>query len=175
MKKSGFTLLELLVVIVIISILATLVAGGANYAMRVARARRVQISCDALETAIHRYHTEYNDWPGGKTPGASGKVEYSGAENAKIFGALRDSNNNSVPKGNPHGITLIDETALFAPDGENATKLAEKDGSQPLVFASRSGRWTKKNGEFFYYRVKLNLEFQTVKVDAPGFDDEDED
>ena len=65
MKKGGFTLLELLVVIVVISILATIVVGGANYTLRVAREKRMKISCKTLETAIQRYHTEYNDWPGG--------------------------------------------------------------------------------------------------------------
>ena len=179
MKKGGFTLLELLVVIVVISILATIVVGGANYTLRVAREKRMKISCKTLETAIQRYHTEYNDWPGGGEPtkGKDGKyapVEYSGAGNATVFGALRASNNKAVPMGNPKGITIIDETAFFTPDGENATKLAEKEKDGPLVFATRSGRWTTKTGEFFYYKVSIDYEFQKVVVKAPGFDDEDD-
>ena len=176
MKKSGFTLLELLVVIVVISILATLVVGGANYTLRVAREKRVNLSCKTLQTAIHRYHTEYNDWPGGKTPGSDGEVEYSGAENSKVFGALRISNTEAPPKGNKDEIVFIDETAFFTPDGsDEAQKLSETTGAKPLVFVSRSGRWTNKNKKFLYYKVKINYEFQTVKVEAPGFDDEDDD
>ena len=172
MKKGGFTLLELLVVIVVISILATLVVGGANYTLRVARAKRVTISRNTLQTAINRFYTEYNDWPGGGTPSKNNDyvVEFSGKNNAKVFGALRASS-----KENRDGITFIDETAFFAPHGEEAIKLSETSGSQPLVFTTRSGRWTKKNGDFYYYTVKINYEYKTVEVEAPGFDDEDED
>ena len=167
MKKDGFTLLELLVVIVVIGILATLVVGGANYALRVARAKRVATSCDTLQTAIHRYYTEYNEWPGCSQT-SSGKATFEGENNSKVFGALRASNNRD-------GITFIDETAFFTPDGsDEAQKLSETTGNRPLVYGSRSGRWTKKNGGFFYYRVKINLEFQTVKVEAPEFDDEED-
>lgn len=174
MEKKGFTLLELLVVIVVMGILATLVAGGASYALRVARAKRVTVSCATLKTAIFRYHSEYNEWPGGKTPSASASdktVVYKGAENAQVFGALRSDN----AKDNPDGITFLDETAFYTPasDGE-AMKLSETSGAKPLVFVSRSGRWSTKSGDYFYYRVKINHEYQSVTVEAPGFDDEDD-
>ena len=177
MKKGGFTLIELLVVIVVISILATLVVGGASYTVRVAREKRTAISCKTLETAIHRYHAQYNDWPGKKNakPNTDGEIVYSGEENKNVFGALRAGNNDSAPKGNPKEITFIDETAFFTSHGDEAQKLSETTGLQPLVFVSRSGRWTKKSGDFFYYKVTINPEFQTVKVEAPGFNDEDDD
>ena len=172
MRKNGFTLLELLVVIVIIGILATLVVGGANYALRVSRAKRVSLSCSTLKTAIVRYHTEYGEWPGGKNPSSTGKVEYSGASNADVFGALRADN----ATDNPDGFTFIDETAFFTPDDDaGAVKLSETTGKMPLVYVSRSGRWIKKNGGYLYYTVEINCEFETVSVSAPEFDDEDED
>lgn len=172
MKKGGFTLLELLVVIVVISILATIVVGGANYTLRVARAKRKDISCKTLQTAIQRYHTEYNEWPGCSTTGSGSKASFTGEANAKVFGALRASNT----KENRDGIVFIDETAFFTPHGsDEAIKLSETSGSRPLVFVSRNGRWTKDNGGFFYYSVKIDFEFQTVSVTAPGFDDEEDD
>ncbi len=177
MKKGGFTLLELLVVIVVISILATIVIGGANYALRVAREKRVNLSCKTLQSAIHRYYTEYNEWPGdGRRPNSDGKVVYSGEDNKKIFGALRADNTEAPPRGNRDGIVFIDATAFFTRDGDDeAQKLSETTDSQPLVFVSRSGRWTNRNGQFLYYKVTINYEFQTVKVEATGFDDEGDD
>ena len=174
MKKGGFTLLELLVVIVVIGILATLVVGGANYALRVARAKRVSLSCSTLKTAIHRYHSEYNEWPGGEEPkkkdGRFQPVEYEGKDNKKVFGQLRADS-----KKNPDHLAFLDETAFFtsASDG-SATKLSETTGDQPLVFVSRSGRWTKTNGSYFYYKVVIDYEYDMVSVSAPGFDDEDD-
>ncbi len=171
MKKGGFTLLELLVVIVVIGILATLVVGGANYALRVAREKRVSLSCSTLKTAIHRFHAEYNEWPGGGTPNSDHNVEFSGSRNANVFGSLRADS-----RDNPDGIIFLDETAFFTPDNDDgAIKLSEKSGPQPLVFVSRSGRWTKRNGEYLYYKVVINYEYDSVTVSAPGFDDEDDD
>lgn len=171
MKKDGFTLLELLVVIVVIGILATLVVGGANYALRVARAKRVSLSCNVLQTAIHRFHTEYNEWPGGGTPNSNHQVVFTGEGNKAVFGPLRVDS-----KDNPDGIVFLDETAFFTPDNDDgATKLSETTGAKPLVFVSRSGRWTKKNGDYLYYKVVINYEYDSVSVTSPGFDDEDDD
>lgn len=174
MKKGGFTLLELLVVIVVMGIVATIVVGGASYSLRVARAKRVAISCKTLQTALHRYYTEYNKWPGGGTPTKAKdyKITFSGDDNKKVFWALRAENS----KDNPDGIHFLDETVFFTPDGnDGAKKLSETSGSKPLVFASRSGRWTNKSGDYLYYKVVINYEHESVSVTSPGFDDEDED
>ena len=169
MKKGGFTLLELLVVIVVIGILATLVAGGATYAVRVSREKRRTTSCQTLQIAIRRYHDEYNEWPGGVEPGSGKKSHvFFGRENAKVFGMLRADSSD-----NPDGIHFLDETAFFTPDTDGgAMKLSEKRGNQPLVFNSRSGRWVGKDDQFLYYRVTIDFENETVFVDTKSKDGE---
>jgi len=173
MKRNGFTLLEILVVIVIIGILATLVAGSASFAMRVAREKRVSLSCRVLETAIHRYRSEYNDWPGGYTGENSSKT-FSGDDNKKVFGMLRIGS-----ADNPDNIQFIDETAFFTTmsGGKEAQKLSETDPStsRPLVFLSRSGKVLDEDGNYHYYSVTIDYDDEMVKVEAPGFQDEDED
>ena len=164
MKKKGFTLIELLVVIVVIGVLATLVVGGASYAVRVSREKRRAISCQTLQTAIFRYRTEYNEWPGGATPSKNKtSCTFEGDANKKIFGMLRASNKSD----NPDGIHFIDETAFFTPDDDGgAVKLSDTTGDKPLVFVSRSGRWTDKNNNYFYYRVEIDFDNETVTVDT---------
>ncbi|MBQ6925317.1 MAG: prepilin-type N-terminal cleavage/methylation domain-containing protein [Kiritimatiellae bacterium] len=180
MRKNGFTLLEILVVIVVIGILATLVAGSATFAMRSARDKRVKISCTDLQTAIYRYRAEYNEWPGGKAP-KDLKDKYkrvvggiwSGDDNKDVFSMLRADSDD-----NPDHIRFIDETAYFTTTsgGKEAQKLSETDAStkRPLVFLSRSGHVVDEDGRYFYYRVTINYEDETVVVDSPGFDAEDE-
>ena len=179
MRKNGFTLLELLVVIVIIGILATLIASGATFAVRSARQKRCELSCSVLRTAIARYHTEYNEWPGGDPPTGDpdhdGDVEktFKGAENKDVFGMLRLGS-----PDNRKGVQFFDETAFFteAPGGGEARKLSETDPAvrQPLVFLSRSGKVLNSRGEYHYYQVYINYSKDLVKVTAPGFKDEDE-
>ena len=171
MKRNGFTLLELLVVIVVIGILATLVAGAAGYATRSARAKRMGISCKTLETAIHRYRTEYGEWPGGYKGKDTSKT-FSGEANASVFGMLRVNSDD-----NPDHIRVLDETAFFTPDGDfGANKLCDATGDRPLVCQYRSGRWTKKDSDrYLYYKVTIDYDDETVTVSAPGFNDEGDD
>lgn len=63
MKKNGFTLIEMLIVISIIAILATLVTSGAKYAMRLGREHRIQATAAVLESAIQAYKTSRGNWP----------------------------------------------------------------------------------------------------------------
>ncbi len=173
MRKNGFTLLEILVVIVVIGILATLVAGSATFAMRSARDKRVKISCTDLQTAIYRYRSEYNEWPGGYKESWGKKHTFSGEDNKEIFSMLRAGSDD-----NPDHIQFIDETAYFTTKsgGKEAQKLSETDTStrRPLVFLSRSGHVVDEDGRYFYYRATINYEDETVVVDSPGFDAEDE-
>ena len=164
MRKNGFTLLEILVVIVVIGILATLVAGAAIFAVRSARDKRVKISCAVLQTAIYRYRAEYNEWPGGYHDSWGGEHIFLDDDNKDVFSMLRvDSDDN------PDHIRFIDETAFFTPDDAEATKLSETTGTKPkpLVFVAKDGRWTwKKTGKHLYYRVIINYKSETVTVDT---------
>ena len=172
MKKNGFTLLEVLVVIVVIGILATLVVSAAPFAMRAAREKRVEISCSVLQTAIHRYRSEYNEWPGGYEKGWGKSHVFSGANNKKVFSMLRVGSDD-----NPDHIQFIDETAFFTTaSGGEAQKLSETDASteMPLVFLARSGKVLDADGNYHYYRVTIDYDDEKVTVEHPGFQDENE-
>ena len=181
MKRNGFTLMELLVVIVVIGILATLVAGAARYAMRAARTKRKDISCGILKTAIHRYRTEYGDWPHPENNKGTARwvdagsihkrqvYDFTGADNASVFGMLRATSDD-----NPDHIRFLDETTFFTPDGDSgASKLCDTTGGKPLVCQYRSGRWTSKSGnKYLYYTVTFDYEYEDVTVSVSGFNDE---
>lgn len=63
MKRAGFTLLELLVVILIIAILATLLFPAVRIAQEMARKTKARGECKALATALELYFDEYRRWP----------------------------------------------------------------------------------------------------------------
>lgn len=61
--KYGFTLVELLVVVAILAILASLVTAGAQAARRKGAITRAKTTIGSLETAIAMYQGDMGDYP----------------------------------------------------------------------------------------------------------------
>lgn len=62
-RKRGFTLVEMLIVITIISMLAALTMGGYTYAMRSSKRRLTSGTFEAIKLALERYNTEFAEFP----------------------------------------------------------------------------------------------------------------
>ena len=63
MKKSAFTLIELLAVMAILAILITLGAKGLRVARISAKKAQAQVEMKAIETAAKAYRNQYGKWP----------------------------------------------------------------------------------------------------------------
>ena len=63
MKSKGFTLLELLIVIVIIGILTSLVVIGVVYAIRTSKISNTEAMIGTIKGALENYHTRWRDYP----------------------------------------------------------------------------------------------------------------
>lgn len=155
---AGFTLIELLVVMVVIAILGMIIMGGAGYLNRIVRERRAKTTGIVLETALARYHADYNKWPIGlHKPDSNYRVRISGEANKDIFVALREKN-----KDNPLKNRYLDETTLFTvgSDGQ-PMRLNKAAGARPLIYVTREGAKVR------YFSVEINVDTDTVKVSAP--------
>ena len=62
-RKDGFTLVELLVVIVIIAVLAGAGFAAGNAAIQKAKRTTALATCTALESAVNGFYTEYGAMP----------------------------------------------------------------------------------------------------------------
>ncbi len=72
-RQQGFTLVEMLAVLVLISILMTAVGMSVRKANHIARNTKAEAECRELVNAILEYRSRYGEWPGGDK--ASGEVE----------------------------------------------------------------------------------------------------
>ncbi|MCL2119794.1 MAG: type II secretion system GspH family protein [Planctomycetaceae bacterium] len=62
-KNRGFTLVELLVVITIIGVLASLAAGGAMYVRGIVINTTIKSQLSQMEIALEAYKNEFNEYP----------------------------------------------------------------------------------------------------------------
>lgn len=62
-RRSGFTLVEVLVVIAIIGVLVALIVPAVNMAYRTVQQRAIALECQALAQAVEAYRSKYDDYP----------------------------------------------------------------------------------------------------------------
>ena len=154
--------MELMLVVVIIAILATIIMGSATYVMRMVREKRAIALCRILETALTRYRHDYGAWPiGGREPKLNKstddyEVQLTGADNAVAFGPLREANN-------PKNIRYLDESGVFTLDeaGQPVPLARAGAGDKPLLYARR------RDAGMSYFTVKFNMDADAVTVGAP--------
>lgn len=83
MKRRAFTLVELMMVVVILSVLLTIVFSSVKNSLQGARSRRASALCSAVETGLATYYAQKDEWPdplGAKV--ANGSLRQSNDEGA---------------------------------------------------------------------------------------------
>ena len=119
MKRKGFTIVELLMVVGILSVLITIVTTAAAGAVKQARARKADALVAMVNSGIATYYAQKDEWPDFESEGRTGDYEMSGGSTDTDRYVLTDSECDKVMReliktsvgtaGNP----LIDITGLF--------------------------------------------------------------
>jgi len=132
-KLSGFTLVELLVVIGIIAILASVILFAGTSALRAAKQAKAQTTASAIQAAALGYYTEYSVYP--VPAGTPAGQDYSIADltgNQGAWGVLIEA-----LSGNTSPYNGLAKTGLAVPNARAITFLSLKasdvdNGDAPL-------------------------------------------
>ena len=130
--RGGFTLVEMLTVIVIISILASLVVGGAIAARRAARRAVIKTDISQLEMALENYKGEYGEYP-------PDFAFCNLAEGDAMGDAARARVANHIRKAFPRMRLSGNTNAQFATFAESVTGLALADYGNASAFFTAVG------------------------------------
>ncbi|MDX1928133.1 MAG: type II secretion system protein, partial [Pirellulaceae bacterium] len=101
-NRSGFTLVEVLMVVAIIGILVGLIVPAVNIAFRGVKQRTIAMECTTIADAVNKYNAKYGDYP----PDGSDRALVI-RHIKKIFPQIATSEINlltgalAVPSGNP--------------------------------------------------------------------------
>ncbi len=160
-KRPGFTIIELLIVISIMAVVATLATGAALKSIKNSRKKRIAVTVQALETALVNYRALHGEWPikfdDDEHDGKIDSVDViKGSNNSKVFEPLmKDIRNKKA---------LLDTSALLTRvNGKRMTvkQALEKSGNNdiPIGYADPSNQ-----DEFKFYTVEFDFRTETVNV-----------
>lgn len=97
-RRPGFTLIEMVVVVVIIAVLAGFLLPAVNRARHRAKVLDMDNTAETLANAIRSYHHEYSQWPmQDPSRGRTWTNNPTGLKNEVIFRLVADNNARRVP------------------------------------------------------------------------------
>ncbi len=84
-NPRAFTLVEMLIVVSIIALLASLTMGGYTYAMRSSKRRMTTGTFEAIKLALERYNTDFGEYP--ETTGSGQMEDFMPSKSYDVSGA----------------------------------------------------------------------------------------
>lgn len=161
-RWAAFTLIELLIVISIIAIVATLAVGAAVKAIHQGKVKRIATTALTLKMAIMNYRSQRGNWPFVR-PGGKSNGDFSGKGNVRTLKGGADSRAGDV-WAKLYKDSYIDGSGILCYyKGEikalNTVSRREASGGIQLGF-----RDPDESTRFLYYNIKFNTATESVRV-----------
>ncbi len=162
MKKRGFTIVELVMVVGILAVLLTMVTTAASQSLKASRSKRMDALISIVQTGLATYYAQKGEWPGtvgrrianGNVKGGSDDESRNNRSNADLYeltsAEVRDTIKDMVDeakKGNP----VMDLTGLFV--SRNSGEKGQKGLGLDFITAIRGTKETArkmKTAEMYY-------------------------
>ena len=137
-NQTGFTLVELLVVISIIGLLAGLMSVAIPRAMESGKKAKAKGELTAIVAAVKAYNQEYGRWPGSST--ADIDKPFQDANSKSLLSALSGTNNALVE--NPKSVRFLEgastDGTMIDPWGMQYFIILDSDESNSMTYQSKT-------------------------------------
>lgn len=167
MRRKGFTIVELLMVIGIIAVLMGIITTAASSSIRSSRTQKAKALCTIVQTALATYREQKGEWPinmptsranseGGSNNNNADIVVLNGAEVRACVKALVDETKKNNPMMDISGLFVSRQDGELAggqtSDGTKKIKPAfGLDFLQAIHGTRESGRKMKSSEMYFGY------------------------
>lgn len=141
--RSGFTVIELLVVITIIAMLFALTVGGYTYAQRSAARNRTTVAMNAIKSGLERYFNEFGEYPTPQNPEDSVAVAsrtYRVGGAAMLYQAL---------SGDGYDAIQMATTPANAGEAMSNGSLEEQESKNVMLTDMPKEIWVNKDGRYY--------------------------
>ncbi len=179
-KRNGFTIVEMLVVVAILGVLVGIVTTATGSAIRQSRVKRTAAMRTVLQAGLATYYAQKGEWPGKLkslsdrgTAGGKLRVDYlSETEADAVFQELVSESLKSSPMLDVTGLFVADVSAVGS--DSSRTKIHGRDFKVAVSKDSKRGNKkprqlaygyaTKDKAEFRRFIIKYNYETDSVTV-----------
>jgi len=185
-RRGGFTLIEMLTVIAVLSLLLTISVNVASTAFRNGRKRRQQTMRVAIEQSIAGYYAQEGEWPStienrSENMDGAPSHQFSSADANEI---MQQVVGKAYGKSGGIRSTLIDPSALFVcressaidqgrANGVDFTVATAKGSKHPIPFSQMAfGYADLDTGRFKRFTITYNARTDAVTV-GPKITDND--
>lgn len=177
MRRRGFTLVELMVVVAVIAVLMTIVTTASMHAFRSAREKRTSAMQTVLQQSIANYHAadSENKWPGGiEDLARNGESGVLGEEEAqRVFRIIVQKSTGEsgglLPLIDPHGLYVAPSgtqdgrgTGMSFDDARQGDARRQKLAVARMAF----GYPGKLTGKFHRFNIIYRAETDSASVSA---------
>ena len=181
-RRSGFTIVEMLMVIAVLAVLMGIVGTAASSAVRNARGRKAEALRSLVQVGIATYHAQKGCWPpeNGKLDDLSGRGVEAGKSSIYLDDTDYDKlmtelvtvsmkGRSAVPVIDPTGLIVVDNGSASKPgsSGQEFRQVVKKrkHGSTLQLNKMVFGYQDPATGGFCRFRVRYNGETDSISVE----------
>jgi len=136
-KRGGFTLVELLVVVTIIGLLVGLISVAVPKAIESGMKAKAKGELTAIVAAVKAYKQEYGRWPG---TNSTSDISFENANSKSLLSALGGTNTTLV--ANPKSVRLLEGAStdgmMLDPWGTQYFVILDADESNSMTYLGKT-------------------------------------